>query len=131
LRVVAGADFCERVHNISVILLIFIDESKCKSGHLVNPVTALALPIRLVAKIASNDNKVKSVSETVNIVALEFEPVEPSLFGHIQRLGVFEHDAFFVAADAGAKFLEDVIELRNDFVLNYLQFAGDCFERVL
>ncbi len=93
--------------------------------------TAFALSVRLVTKIAANDNKVKSVSEAVNIVALEFEPVEPSLFGHIQRLGVFEHDAFFVAADAGAEFLEDVIELRDDFVLNYLQLAGDCFERVL
>jgi hypothetical protein len=130
LRVVAGADFCERVHNISFIFLIFIDEPKCKSGHLINPVTAFALPVRLVAKIASYDNKIKGVSEAVNIVALEFEPVEPSLFWHIQRLGVFEHDAFFVAADTGTEFLEDVIKFRDDFVLNYLQFAGDCFERI-
>ncbi len=131
MGVVASADFCKWVHNIGAMLLIFLNDSKSKSCHLVNPVAGVALSIRLITKIASNDNQIKSVSQAVNIIALKLEPAEASFFGYIKRLRVFEHDSFFVAVDTGAELLENVVKLRDDFVLDNLESTWDSFESVL
>ena len=88
----------------------------------------MSMSCRWISIVSTQNDQIKSIGESIDIVTFQFGPAVPAFFGNVQWIRIFEHDSLLVTIHAFAESFDDIIVKVDLCAFHYLEYSISFFD---